>query len=127
MFFGECYGDHRDLHVLTHSFPTRRASDLLQLGHRPLHRARIAHIDDQRRHTPLKSGKFAFLHPQISHHDIAAMEIGRAHAELQSLMSISYAVFSLKKKKPHTDTSNSTKTCTTSTNYQNKTRTKTKN
>src|SRR3546814_19603322 len=22
------YGDHRDLHVLTHSFPTRRASDL---------------------------------------------------------------------------------------------------
>src|SRR3546814_13707383 len=23
-----CYGDHRDLHVLTHSFPTRRSSDL---------------------------------------------------------------------------------------------------
>src|SRR3546814_18407141 len=23
------YGDHRDLHVLTHSFPTRRTSDLL--------------------------------------------------------------------------------------------------
>src|SRR3546814_15599854 len=23
------YGDHRDLHVLTHSFPTRRSSDLL--------------------------------------------------------------------------------------------------
>src|SRR3546814_13166502 len=22
------YGDHRDLHVLTHSFPTRRSSDL---------------------------------------------------------------------------------------------------
>src|SRR3546814_21046152 len=28
LFFVECYGDHRDLHVLTHSFPTRRASDL---------------------------------------------------------------------------------------------------
>src|SRR3546814_21003809 len=29
MFFVfECYGDHRDLHVLTHSFPTRRSSDL---------------------------------------------------------------------------------------------------
>src|SRR3546814_17674391 len=28
-FFFECYGDHRDLHVLTHSFPTRRSSDLL--------------------------------------------------------------------------------------------------
>src|SRR3546814_14390577 len=24
------YGDHRDLHVLTHSFPTRRSSDLLR-------------------------------------------------------------------------------------------------
>src|SRR3546814_20486376 len=28
-FFFEVYGDHRDLHVLTHSFPTRRSSDLL--------------------------------------------------------------------------------------------------
>src|SRR3546814_12749415 len=27
-FVFECYGDHRDLHVLTHSFPTRRSSDL---------------------------------------------------------------------------------------------------
>src|SRR3546814_8748042 len=27
-FFCEGYGDHRDLHVLTHSFPTRRSSDL---------------------------------------------------------------------------------------------------
>src|SRR3546814_20626299 len=27
-FFFSCYGDHRDLHVLTHSFPTRRSSDL---------------------------------------------------------------------------------------------------
>src|SRR3546814_19565442 len=28
VFFFEGYGDHRDLHVLTHSFPTRRSSDL---------------------------------------------------------------------------------------------------
>src|SRR3546814_16940665 len=28
LFFFELYGDHRDLHVLTHSFPTRRSSDL---------------------------------------------------------------------------------------------------
>src|SRR3546814_1785850 len=28
MFFFYGYGDHRDLHVLTHSFPTRRSSDL---------------------------------------------------------------------------------------------------
>src|SRR3546814_16076693 len=27
-FFSEGYGDHRDLHVLPHSFPTRRSSDL---------------------------------------------------------------------------------------------------
>src|SRR3546814_7885873 len=26
--FSYCYRDHRDLHVLTHSFPTRRSSDL---------------------------------------------------------------------------------------------------
>src|SRR3546814_395100 len=29
-FLFKCYGDHRDLHELTHSFPTRRASDLYQ-------------------------------------------------------------------------------------------------
>src|SRR3546814_19380802 len=28
-----CYGDHRDLHVLTHSFPTRRSSDLISIGY----------------------------------------------------------------------------------------------
>src|SRR3546814_14438341 len=28
IFFFEGYGDHRDLHALTHSFPTRRSSDL---------------------------------------------------------------------------------------------------
>src|SRR3546814_2686742 len=27
-FILSCCGDHRDLHVLTHSFPTRRSSDL---------------------------------------------------------------------------------------------------
>src|SRR3546814_7388578 len=50
-FFCYCAGDHRDLHVLTHAFPTRRSSDLsgksclvaqalpelvlLHLGHEP--------------------------------------------------------------------------------------------
>src|SRR3546814_6465029 len=29
MFFFKLYSDHRDLHVLTHSFPTRRASDIV--------------------------------------------------------------------------------------------------
>src|SRR3546814_13098761 len=31
IFFFSLYGDHRDLHVLTHSFPTRRSSDLRNL------------------------------------------------------------------------------------------------
>src|SRR3546814_14932632 len=39
--FFECYGDHRDLHVLTHSFPTRRSSDL-QLLVEHLHQPRVA-------------------------------------------------------------------------------------
>src|SRR3546814_17285615 len=29
LFFVLGYGDHQDLHVLTHAFPTRRAPDLL--------------------------------------------------------------------------------------------------
>src|SRR3546814_4777092 len=32
-FFFYLYGDPRDLHVLTHSFPTRRSSDLLDPPH----------------------------------------------------------------------------------------------
>src|SRR3546814_12912891 len=31
LFFCYLNGDHRDLHVLTHSFPTRRSSDLTSL------------------------------------------------------------------------------------------------
>src|SRR3546814_15733893 len=33
MFIVFCYryGDHRDLHVLTHAFPTRRSSDLADI------------------------------------------------------------------------------------------------
>src|SRR3546814_16349561 len=30
LFFFKLSGDHRDLHVLTHSFPTRRSSDLVR-------------------------------------------------------------------------------------------------
>src|SRR5216110_981606 len=32
VFFFYCPGDHRDLHKLTHSFPTRRAADPKRLG-----------------------------------------------------------------------------------------------
>src|SRR3546814_16910605 len=39
-FFFSRYVDHRDLHVLTHSFPTRRSSDLIAA----LARAGVAHV-----------------------------------------------------------------------------------
>src|SRR3546814_1847395 len=38
-------------------------------------------------------------HPDAIERQLAHVEIGRAHSELQSLMRISYAVFCLKKKK----------------------------
>src|SRR3546814_14356590 len=39
-WFFYCYGDHRDLHVLAHSFPTRRSSDLA----RGLDGAELRHV-----------------------------------------------------------------------------------
>src|SRR3546814_15134559 len=32
-FFVDCYFDHRDLHILTHAFPTRRSADLGEALH----------------------------------------------------------------------------------------------
>src|SRR3546814_6678574 len=52
MCFFECYGYHRDLHVRTHSFPTRRSSDLLALFSGDAWRiggegfANVLHLDD---------------------------------------------------------------------------------
>src|SRR3546814_5736125 len=103
LVFFERYGDHRDLHVLTHSFPTRRSSDLLVIG--ADHAACVG---------------FAGLRREGDVVDIVAAIAGQFHAadgfrvggtglgeltrseehtsELQSLMRISYAVFCLKKK-----------------------------
>src|SRR3546814_12924841 len=84
VFFFSCYGDHRDLHVLTHSFPTRRSSDLFE-----------ALTDDE---TERIEGMYAdnFGAPKLRSEEHTS--------ELQSLMRISYAVFCLKKK-------NNRKTC----------------
>src|SRR3546814_18629790 len=41
------YGDHRDLHVLTHSFPTRRSSDLIAAYSNPLSK-RVRNRRDKR-------------------------------------------------------------------------------
>src|SRR3546814_19173811 len=38
-------GDHRDLHVLTHSFPTRRSSDLAVMARPDPRREEIAAVD----------------------------------------------------------------------------------
>src|SRR3546814_15729238 len=49
-FFCSGYGDHRDLHVLTHSFPTRRSSDLAG-GFDPVGNPRIAMREHDRART----------------------------------------------------------------------------
>src|SRR3546814_16091283 len=101
LFYGD--GDHRDLHVLTHSFPTRRSSDLLRAGRLkilledyepapiPVHLVQLGG-----RRAPARVRAFV---------DFAASRLRRTLArseehtsELQSLMRISYAVFCLKKK-----------------------------
>src|SRR3546814_4555240 len=107
IFFIEGFGDHRDLHVLTHSFPTRRSSDLGQrAGHaeppRGIARAGQPAAADLRLD---KQGLRQAARPGRSGRDEAAVRArrpGRSEehtSELQSLMRISYAVFCLKKKK----------------------------
>src|SRR3546814_7696444 len=86
-FFSYGYGDHRDLHGLTRSFPTRRSSDLVVADGGGGYSAAGHCIAAAHR----------FGHAAGRREDIA--QIGRAHAELQSLMRISYAVFCSKKKK----------------------------
>src|SRR3546814_9300501 len=92
-----CFVDHRDLHVLTHSFPTLRSSDL----HLDPARAWLAaqyrlEIFLQRLFADLEAGGdvegvlrlLIFLGIRSEEHT----------SELQSLMRTSYAVFCLKKK-----------------------------
>src|SRR3546814_15214767 len=101
------YGDHRDLHVLTHSVPTRRSSDLDEFAETAV---------DQRQ--PALPARAQFAHPAQRLRifepavDERLVEIGcgiigdvellprsEEHtSELQSLMRISYAVFCLTKK-----------------------------
>src|SRR5690242_21299056 len=89
IFFFYCYGDHRDLH----SFPTRRSSDLLRTLH-------SAHHDE---HADASMAT-ALLDDPTGYGRIIRDEQGqfvdRKSTRLNSShMSISYAVFCLKKKK----------------------------
>src|SRR6058998_1111842 len=78
VFFFKSYGDHRDLHGDEHSFPTRRSSDLQQYGFNPLDPSDAALDPDGDGLTNLQ-------------------ERSEEHtSELQSLITISYAVFCLK-------------------------------
>src|SRR3546814_3326437 len=107
LFTGD--GDHRELHVLTHSVPTRRSSDLPNRD-----------LPEPGRDCPLCPRLVSFRHHQRAAHPdwhnapvldfgdpdawlaIVGLAPGRSEehtSELQSLMRISYAVFCLKKKK----------------------------
>src|SRR3546814_2861439 len=90
-FFCECYGDHRDLHVLTHSFPTRRSSDL-KVG-----------MVTIRLYRPFPSAELVAALPAPCR-SIAVLDRTRSEEHtsvLQSLMRNSYAVFCLKKIRIH--------------------------
>src|SRR3546814_13260874 len=83
-FYG--YGEHLDVHGLTHSFPTRRSSDLALAA---LCAARASGIELADAVAALQD--FSGLRRRFRSEEHTS--------ELQSLMRISYAVFCLKKKK----------------------------
>src|SRR3546814_8199125 len=94
---------------MTHSFPTRRSSDLASLlkdrSFPSIEDLEPADIEDFGPHSELLDFTAGMENPAVAYMGSALRrecdieEIGRAHAELQSLMRISYAVFRLKKKK----------------------------
>src|SRR3546814_4737435 len=112
-FLFKCYGDHRDLHELTHSFPTRRASDLYQERLQDRLDRQIASPELKQAYVERNVGTGdALTHLTIPSIEVdvvvvegttaSALRAGRSEehtSELQSLMRISYAVFCLKKKK----------------------------
>src|SRR3546814_4429590 len=107
-FYG--YGDHRDLHVLTHSFPTRRSSDLSVMNDQPMidgyHHSDLRHTRSAMQSiipvaTGLAQGVERLLPQLAGKVQAKAIRVPRSEehtSELQSLMRISYAVFCLKKK-----------------------------
>src|SRR3546814_12187808 len=96
-YFFEGYGDHRDLHVLTHSFPTRRSSDLeversdggaatgcMNMFLNLLKPARGARGEDDMRAKPGQrlGGGGAYTPARACHKgesSVQRLEIGRAH------------------------------------------------
>src|SRR3546814_6231963 len=100
------YADHRDLHVLTHSFPARRSSDRLAARGREQIGIAVERLEIREGHVLLQARGRRRPEPR------AAQNVGERDrpagprrseehtSELQSLMRTSYAVFCLKKNKP---------------------------
>src|SRR3546814_14607085 len=98
--FLSCSGDHRDLHVLTHSFPTRRSSDLQVVEH-DHDIGSFAGFGVGSHHTvPSRSSRIAapWRKTRARMNRTRASRSEEHTSELKSLMRISYAVFCLKKK-----------------------------
>src|SRR3546814_1816046 len=90
MYFFYRYCNHRNLHVLTHCFPTRRSSDLRRRRPSPASRCCAPTPPAARRRS--SEARSLGTTPHSSHRS-------EEHtSELQSLMRISYAVFCLKYK-----------------------------
>src|SRR3546814_9416336 len=88
-FFFKLYGDHLDLHVLTHSVPTRRSSDLSAAAARAswtISGTGSTGVPTDRSTTPSACAAASALRSE------------EHTSELQSLMRISYAVFCSKQK-----------------------------
>src|SRR3546814_9113059 len=111
VFFFYGSGDHLDLHVLTHAFPTRRSSDLAQSNVVEAKAAPPKGGFDFRGATwpgtSKSADKAASTNPEPAKIPVRDVPVARMPAirrseehtsELQSLMRISYAVFCLKKK-----------------------------
>src|SRR3546814_8828368 len=105
VFEGDCA--HRDLHGLTHAFPTRRSSDLIAVASRDVE-IRKAGFE---RFVALAAERHGFLYgltavllssmPPSPSNAAMPPPLSRSEehtSELQSLMRISYAVFCFKKQ-----------------------------
>src|SRR3546814_9530704 len=98
------FGDHRELHVLTHSFPTRRSSDLFAF--RKTNQAAKARAIPMKMccaRIPQAKGISSPANSSTVQNPMSSGSSSRWRSEehtseLQSLMRISYAVFCLKKK-----------------------------
>src|SRR3546814_9557808 len=108
-FVFKIHVDHRDLHVLTHSFPTRRSTDLLlppeiqrmadspNMDDRNAAFMEMARIDPKRAFQIQSDARDASLERLKGGQEALRIRSEEHTSELQSLMRTSYAVFCLKK------------------------------